>query len=228
MRLRHLPTTSQDYLKVIWNSQEWSDQPISSRALAERLGFSPSTVSETLKKLRDQGLVAHERYGVIELTDAGRSAALAMVRRHRLIETFLVDYLGYAWDEVHDEAEVLEHAVSDTFIDRLYLRLGSPERDPHGDPIPSEAGTMPQVNAVQLSELATQSPAVICRVSDTDPKLLRYLTEQDITLDSAITVQQRHTYAGTIEVDLDGRRLDLGLPAAEAIWVTPLDDGPAR
>lgn len=214
-----LPAATQDYLKVIWTSREWSDGSISSRALAARMGHSPSTVSETLKKLAAQGLLTHERYGEIELTEVGRAAAVAMVRRHRLIETFLVEYLGYAWDEVHVEAEVLEHAVSEQFVERLSDRLGHPERDPHGDPIPNAAGRLPKLDAVQLSEVPPGTSAVIARVSDADPELLRYLTDQQVRLDLPVVVLQRHDYAGTITVELAGRQLDLGIVAAAAIWV---------
>ena len=216
-----LPTSAQDYLKAIWTGQEWSDEPVTSRALAERVGHSPSTVSETLKKLRAQGLVVHERYGRVDLTDDGRAAAVAMVRRHRLVETFLVDYLGYAWDEVHDEAEVLEHAVSDVFVERLDERLGRPERDPHGDPIPTAGGDLPRLVAHRLSDPDAPAAGRVVRVSDADPDLLRYLTDQGLTLDASVAVVERHEYAGTLTVDLAGRRLDLGLPAAEAIFVAP-------
>lgn len=175
-----------------------------------------------LKKLTSQGLLTHERYGDIALTDEGRAAAVAMVRRHRLIETFLVEYLGYAWNEVHDEAEVLEHAVSDTFIERLAERLGHPIRDPHGDPIPTAAGAVPELSAVQLSSLPVGTQAVVARVSDADPDLLLFLTDHRIELDCPVKVRERHEYAGTITIELSGRTLDLGLRAAEAIWVTPI------
>lgn len=108
-----LSTVTQDYLKVIWTSQEWAEVKVTTKLLADKMGVSASTASESIRKLADQGLVSHEPYGAVTLTDAGRTAAILMVRRHRLLETFLVRELGYGWDEVHDEAEVLEHAVSD-------------------------------------------------------------------------------------------------------------------
>ncbi|RLV54544.1 metal-dependent transcriptional regulator [Aeromicrobium phragmitis] len=216
-----MTASNQDYLKVIWTSREWRDEPISSRALAQRLGQSPSTVSETVKKLTQQGLLTHERYGDVELTESGRRAALAMVRRHRLIETFLVDYLGYGWDEVHDEAEVLEHAVSDLFMERLATALGDPSRDPHGDPIPTATGDLPDLNARQLSTVEGGRVRV-ARVSDADPELLRFLTDQGIGLDVILDVHERHEFAGTMKVSVSGVERDLGLPAAEAIWVSEL------
>ena len=149
-----LSSVAQDYLKVIWTAQEWSQEKVSTKLLAERMSVSASTVSEAVRKLADQGLVEHARYGSITLTEDGRRAAIAMVRRHRLIETFLVNELGYGWDEVHDEAEVLEHAVSETLMERIDAKLGHPDRDPHGDPIPSVDGAVPTPPARQLSDFS--------------------------------------------------------------------------
>jgi DtxR family Mn-dependent transcriptional regulator len=212
----------QDYLKVIWTSQEWDDTPVSSRVLAERLGVSPSTVSESLKRLAAQGLVDHERYGAVSLTDDGRAAALAMVRRHRLVETFLVDYLGYAWDEVHDEAEVLEHAVSDEFVERLSERLGHPRFDPHGDPIPTADGEVPALDARRLVDVEAPADLRVVRVSDDDPALLRHLVDLGLVLGARPRLVERHDYAGTLAVELEGRALDVGHVAAAAIFVSPV------
>ena len=140
---RGLTSVAQDYLRVIWKVQEWSGDKISTKMLAERLGVSASTASETIRKLADQGLVEHEKYGAVTLTERGRRAAVSVVRRHRLLETFLVQVLGYSWDEVDDEAEVLEHAVSDLMLSRIDAKLGHPQRDPHGDPIPTLDGQVP-------------------------------------------------------------------------------------
>ena len=136
LRLHDLSTVAQDYLKTIWTAQEWSLEKVSTKMLAERIGVSASTASESIRKLADQGLVDHAKYGAVTLTERGRRAAISVVRRHRLLETFLVSELGYSWDEVHDEAEVLEHAVSDLMMARIDAKLGYPQRDPHGDPIP--------------------------------------------------------------------------------------------
>jgi DtxR family Mn-dependent transcriptional regulator len=209
----------ENYLKVIWNAREWTDQSVTVGALASRLRLAPSSVSEAVKKLTEQGLLSHARYGAIELTAEGRAIAVAMVRKHRLIETFLVDYLGYGWDEVPDEAEELEHAVSDTFVDRLASRLGEPVRDPHGDPIPRSDGTVPDLDAVLLGEVPAGSTVTVGRVSDADPDLLRYLGRVGIGLDTSIHVVEHHRAAGTIEVQVAGARLDLGAPVAQAIRV---------
>ncbi|CAM2903189.1 metal-dependent transcriptional regulator [Prescottella defluvii] len=212
---------AQDYLKVIWTVQEWSRERVSTKLLAERIGVSASTVSEAIRKLSDQGLVDHARYGSIALTDAGRSAAVSMVRRHRLIETYLVNELGYGWDEVHDEAEVLEHAVSDRMIDRMDAKLGFPERDPHGDPIPAADGTVPTPPARQLSDFQDGDSGRVARISDADPAMLRYFDTVGIALDTEIAVVERRDFAGTMSIRLDARAdtVDLGDPAAQAIWL---------
>lgn len=227
---RDLTTVAQDYLKTIWTAQEWSHEKVSTKLLAERIGVSASTASESIRKLADQGLVNHEKYGAVTLTDAGRLAALQMVRRHRLLETFLVNELGYSWDEVHDEAEVLEHAVSDLMLTRIDAKLGQPTRDPHGDPIPAADGRVPTPPARQLSECEDGDAGTVARISDADPEMLRYFDSVGISLDSRLRVLTRRDFAGLISVAIqsaDGgatvneTTVDLGSPAAEAIWVVP-------
>src|SRR5437588_11404369 len=169
MPVSDLSTVAQDYLKVIWSATEWSETPITVKQLAERLGVRAATISDGIRRLADQGMLVHEPYGTIELTAAGRDHAVAMVRRHRLIETFLVEELGYAWDEVHDHAEVLEHAVSDTLVDRIDRRLGYPSRDPHGDPIPTADGTARRLDADPLTAAPPGVRLVVTRISDSDP-----------------------------------------------------------
>ena len=168
-------TAVEDYVKVIYSHTEWQDQPISSSGLAARLGLAASSVTEMVKKLVAQGLVRHEPYGAIELTPAGTALALRMVRRHRLIETWLVEQFGYTWDQVHDEAEVLEHALSDRLLDAIDAQLGHPVRDPHGDPIPRADGTVERPPAVLLVEAEPGRSGEVVRISDRDPVLLRHL-----------------------------------------------------
>jgi DtxR family Mn-dependent transcriptional regulator len=223
-----LTTVAQDYLKVIWNAQEWSREKVSTKMLAERMGVSASTASESIRKLADQGLVDHEKYGAVTLTERGRRAAVSVVRRHRLLETFLVRELGYRWDEVHDEAEVLEHAVSDVMMDRIDAKLGHPQRDPHGDPIPGVDGRVPSPPARRLSECGNGEHGAVARISDADPEMLRYFDSVGIALDSHLTVLARRDFAGTVSVGIsDGhephseRTVDLGNPAAQSIWVVP-------
>ena len=181
-----ITAVGQDYLKVIWNAQEWSVEKVSTKMLAAKIGVSASTASESIRKLAEQGLVDHEKYGAVTLTEAGRRAALAVVRRHRLLETFLVNELGYGWDEVHDEAEVLEHAVSDRLVARIDAKLGYPQRDPHGDPIPAADGQVPTPPARQLWVCGDGDTATVARISDADPEMLRYFASVGIRLDSRI------------------------------------------
>lgn len=229
-----LTTVVQDYLKVIWTATEWGDRPMSTKLLAERLGLAPSTVSETVRRLADQDLVDHVRYGAITLTESGRIAALAMVRRHRLIETFLVREFDYSWAEVHDEAEVLEHAVSDRLIARIDAKLDHPERDPHGDPIPRPDGTLPAIPGLRLTDLQGDAGGTITRISDEHPDMLRYFDGLGIAPGVAVRVLERRDFAGTLSVrvlgtegiDLTesaGRVVELGRPAAEAIWLIDVE-----
>ncbi|MFE4469741.1 metal-dependent transcriptional regulator [Leifsonia sp. NPDC056824] len=219
MPVSDLSPVAQDYLKLIWSATEWSADPITVKQLSERMGVRAATVSDGIRRLADQGLVVHEPYGAIELTDDGRRGAVAMVRRHRLIETFLVEELGYGWDEVHDEAEVLEHAVSDGLVDRIDRRLGFPARDPHGDPIPTADGTPRRPEAVPLLNAETGVPLTVVRISDADPAVLRYLRERGIGLDAVLTVDEHRAFAGDVTVNIGDAAIVLGATAAAAVWV---------
>jgi DtxR family Mn-dependent transcriptional regulator len=174
----------EDYVKVIYAHTEWQPDPITSTTLAARLGLAPSSVTEMVKKLSTQGLVSHEPYGAIELTRDGTALALRMLRRHRLIETWLVQHFGYSWDEVHDEAEILEHAFSDRLLDAVDDELGRPRRDPHGDPIPSHDGSIVRPAAVLLADAPAGGRVV--RISDRNPALLRELESRGVVLDTMV------------------------------------------
>lgn len=163
---------------------------MTSSQLAARLGLAPSSITEMVRKLGVQGLVEHARYGAIVLTPAGRAEALRMVRRHRLIETWLVREFGYGWDEVHDEAEVLEHALSDRLLDAIDARLGHPTADPHGDPIPAADGTVPPLDGVLASALPAGERGRVLRISDRDPEVLRLLATEGVGLGSEIAGAQ--------------------------------------
>jgi DtxR family Mn-dependent transcriptional regulator len=218
------PSSSiEDYVKVIYGFTEWQDKPITSSQLAQRLGVANSSVSEMVRKLKDQGLVDHKPYSAITLTAAGIRLALSMVRRHRLIETYLVQELGYRWDEVHDEAELLEHAVSDTFIERMAAKLGDPQRDPHGDPIPTADGAVLMPEAHLLAELDTGHTGRITRISDENPDLLRYLSAEGIDLDADVQVMGRKPFGGALVVRISNagktHDFDLADEVTAALWV---------
>ncbi len=218
------PSTSvEDYVKVIYDLQERGAGPVTISGMAERLSVSNSSVSGMLRKLNELGLVQHQRYGDVRLTDTGTTAALAVLRRHRLLETYLVEALGYSWDEVHDEAEILEHVVSDTFVQRIADHLGNPRVDPHGDPIPTIEGDVVERDTYLLSEADTGAAGMIVRVNDSDPHLLRYLAEQRIGIGMHVEVVERQPFGGSLVIRVgppeDRREQPLGLVAAEALWV---------
>lgn len=216
-----LSASNQNYLKAVWTLQEWSDEPVTLSMLAERAGVRMSTASDAVRRLSDQRLVEHTPYGSITLTPEGRAYAVAMVRRHRLIESFLVMTLGYRWDQVHDEAEALEHAVSDFMITRIDEHLGHPTRDPHGDPIPSGEGTVTRPDAVPLSGVALGARVSVERISDADPALLQYLEEHGVGVGTVIDTQPGPPYSEAVEVHVvdTAATLPLGRSATDAIWV---------
>ena len=210
----------EDYLKEIFSLGERDDRPVSTTRLSDRLGLSSSSVSGMLRRLGAQGLVDHQPYGEITLTTTGRSVALQVVRRHRLIEMFLVAQLGYSWDEVHDEAETLEHAVSDRLVERIDDALGRPHFDPHGDPIPGPDGEMPNVSAQRLPTHRIGHIGRLARVDDKDSAVLRHLTESGIALGQTIELLARLPFDGPYLVRTDdGRTHHLGPALAEALWV---------
>ena len=215
------PIAVEDYVKVIYAHTEWQPTPITSRALAERLGLAASSVTEMVKKLGALGLVDHVPYGAVTLTKDGEALALRMLRRHRLIETWLVRQFDYGWDEVHDEAEVLEHALSDRLLDAIDASLEFPTRDPHGDPIPSAGGVVTQPKGILLADADPGQAGVVVRISDRDPALLRHLEASGLVVDREITVVGRQPFGGGFAVSLDGSAepLDLGDLALASIWI---------
>jgi DtxR family Mn-dependent transcriptional regulator len=169
-----LTRSVEDYLKAVYRLS--SDQRAASTTeIAQRLALSPASVSAMIKRLSEQGLVDHERYRGVRLTDDGRRAALRIIRRHRLVETYLVEFLGYDWDNVHAEAEQLEHAMSDQLVERMAAALGHPSCDPHGDPIPAADGSIPDLEGVPLTVMTAGDSCILSRVSVSDPERLRYL-----------------------------------------------------
>ncbi|GAA3026687.1 DtxR family Mn-dependent transcriptional regulator [Microbacterium dextranolyticum] len=204
-----------DYLKTIYHHTEWQTAPVTPSQLASELGLAPSTVTEMVQKLAAQGLVSHRPYGPVSLTEAGRVRAAAVVRRHRLIETWLVREFDYAWDEVHDEAEVLEHTISDRLLEGVSARLGHPTRDPHGDPIPDASGAVVREPFVLLAEARIGHVGRVLRVSDRDPALLRALESAGVDVGHTVTVAGRDA----VRVD-GGATLELPAGAASAVWLT--------
>lgn len=216
--LADLTPTIQAYLMAVHALGAGGD-PVSSSALAERLGASPSSVSEGVRKLVTMGLAEHRPYAPVVLTEAGRSFAVAMVRRHRIIETFLARCLDYPWDAVHAEADALEHVVSDRFVDALDVFLDHPRRDPHGDPIPTRDGHLDPLGDTPLDHVEEGSSGVVTRVSDRDNAVLRHLAEIGLRPDSPVEVVSRQVELGIISVSLGGRVVQVGTPVAAAVRV---------
>lgn len=196
---RSSSSSIEDYIRVIYGMVE-RGEAVTNTSLAGRLEVSPSSASGMVTKLSQQGLVEHVPYRGIELTPAGRLLARGVLRRHRMIEAYLVQELGYTWDEVHAEADALEHAISDLLVERISAKLGNPVRDPHGDPIPAADGSVEELPTRLLDELEPGAVGQIVRVWDTDPNMLRYLAEHAIGIGERIEVVERQPFGGPLVV----------------------------
>jgi DtxR family transcriptional regulator, Mn-dependent transcriptional regulator len=209
--------SAQDYLKAIWKLERTGE--MSTTALAEALRVSPASATAMLKKLSTLGLVLHERYHGATLTPAGERMALEVVRHHRLLEQYLMEALGLSWDQVHEEAERLEHHLSDELEARIDRALGFPTRDPHGDPIPSPELLLQSDEMVCLSDLEAGSLTVIRRVPDGDPELLRYLATLGLVPAEEVTVVDQAPFDGPVTVEVRGARYAIGRSLAAQIEV---------
>lgn len=216
----------EDYLTNIWKAQEWGGAA-STTELAATLGVTPSTVSSNLKKLARDGLLDYEPYGTIALAPAGRRIAITVVRRHRIIETYLHQELGLTWDQLHLEADALEHSISDLVLGRMDDILGHPTRDPHGDPIPTTDGVLHPVANMLLVEVPTGQAGTVVRVSDREPEILRYLADRGLTLDTIVTVHEANPKAQSLTITRQtdaaapSSLIELSMAAASAVRVSP-------
>jgi len=210
--------SQEDYLKALYKLHGDS-RPVPTRELAQRLGISSPSVSEMVTRLTAQGLVEHDRYRGQQLTREGRKVALELVRHHRLLEMFLVQVLGYSWDEVHEEAERLEHVISERMEQRIFELLGRPELDPHGHAIPTLAGKVRPVSDRPLSETHAGERVIVQGVSDDDPQRLRELERRGLLPGTHVEVVAASTYEGPIEVRIKGRRVSVPLGLARALFV---------
>src|SRR5215207_10361605 len=207
-----------DYLKAI--CEVGGSGAASTKDVADRLSISSASVSNMFVRLREMGLAEYERYQGASLTEAGREEALRLVRRHRLIETFLLEHLGYSWQDVHEEAERLEHAVSDKFTERLAKLLGHPDRDPHGDLIPATDGTFASERSKPLSETEAGQRVHIIRVSDESASVLNHLGDRGLIPGRVLSVKEVRSLDGVVTVeDEDGDEHPLGETLARAIFV---------
>jgi DtxR family transcriptional regulator, Mn-dependent transcriptional regulator len=213
--------TIENYVKAIYQISSAEDgRPATTGQLAESLQVSPSTVTSMLKTLSESGLATYVKYGGAELTDAGRALALRVLRRHRLIELFLSRTLNLTWDEVHEEAENMEHAVSDLLVDRIDAFLNYPAHDPHGDPIPKADGTLAAAVTVPLADLQEGDAFRIERVLDQAPDFLRYLAETGLKLGAAGKVQSNRLEAGVITLQVGPATSTLSVNVAQRVLVS--------
>ena len=219
--------TVENYLKAIWQISAGSDvTTVTTGKLAQTLKVSPGTVTSMQKALAEAGLATYRPYEGVSLTEAGRTLALRMLRRHRLIELFLVRTLGLTWDQVHEEAEHMEHAVSDFLIDRIDDYLENPQCDPHGDPLPAATGDL-QTNGEAsrpLSDVSVGSHVRLARVLHQDPEFLRYLSDADLTIGVTGLVEQTNEAAGLVVLRRGERSVAMGRAAAEQLLVVLVDD----
>jgi DtxR family Mn-dependent transcriptional regulator len=217
-------STVEDYLKhILLAEQDAPGERVATGQIAARLGLSPGTVTAMLKALADGGLVDYEPYGGARLTPAGRQLATHVLRRHRLLELFLVEVLGLDWSEVHAEAEQLEHAVSDRLIARMDEMLGSPTVDPHGDPIPSSSGDIAASDTTSLLSCPLRAALQVARVQDQSPDFLQLVQRRGLRPGQGVRVLTRDEAADTVELDVEETgRLSLGFRAASKILVTPV------
>jgi DtxR family Mn-dependent transcriptional regulator len=214
-----LTAAVQDYVKAIYTLDS-GEGAVTTTALAERLDVRPASVSGMLPKLMELGLVEHEPYHGVRLTQRGTRVALEVVRHHRLLELFLVESLGMTWDEVHAEAEVLEHVLSEELEELIAAKLGDPAFDPHGDPIPSRELKVPRDRSRSLHSLEPGERATFVRVSDSDPEMLRFLSDRGIAPGAQIEVVERQPFDGPLYVRAGDDVHVLGAVLARAMRVT--------
>jgi len=219
-----LSRSAEDYLKAIYQIAERTGEASTSE-IAELLGLTPASVTGMVKRMAESGLVDHAPYHGARLTDQGRQAALAVVRRHRIIEAYLITKLGYDWSIVHEEAERLEHAVSDELIERMAFALGFPQYDPHGAPIPTREGDIERPTYVRLADIEVGERVSLRQVGDDDPERLRYLKSVGLVPQVEVVIVDRQPFGGPLTLRIGhGQTRDrvIGAGLAETLLVEPV------
>jgi DtxR family Mn-dependent transcriptional regulator len=210
----------EDYLKTIYKLQQ-RESPVRTTVLAEALGVEPASVTGIIKRLAELGLVNYVRYKGVTLSEAGEKIALEIIRHHRLIELYLIEALGYSWDEVHEEAEQLEHAISERLEERIAAALGHPDVDPHGSPIPTRNGVIESLKGQPISEMAPGTRGRVCRVEDETPELLRYLGDCGVVPGTQVQIIRIAPFGGHIEIQVGDETCLLGREVAEQVYIEP-------
>jgi DtxR family Mn-dependent transcriptional regulator len=215
-----LPTAAvEDYTKAIYSLTGWGPETASTNDLAARLGVKPGSVSAMIKKLDDAGLVERVPYHGVRLTADGTRVALGVLRRHRLLELFLAEVLDVPWERVHDEAEILEHALSEDLTELISSKLGDPSFDPHGDPIPGPDLKLSETATENLASMEVGQKATFVRVSDSNSQMLAYLSQCGISVGNKLEMVERQPFDGPVSIRIDGAVHVLGLRLAEAMRV---------
>jgi len=215
----------ENYIKNIFKLQE-QEKRVTTSLLSDRLQISAPSVSEMVRKLADEGTVSYTPYKGVELTDEGRKQALKIIRRHRLWELFLVEVLKYQWDEIDEEAERLEHFMSEKLEDRIDEALGFPRRDPHGDLIPTREGILEDRNHISLSNLEPGSEGIVARVSDENPEVLQYMSKLGIELGTRVRIKERIEFDGSLRAEIGSRDHFISSKLAQNIFVEVKDPVP--
>ena len=213
----------EDYAKAIYSLQRRTGEPVTTNDLADRLHVTAASASGMVKKLAELGLAEHVPYRGVQLTSAGEQVALEVLRHHRLLELYLAEQLDVPWDRVHEEAEALEHVLSEYLEARIAAKLGNPTHDPHGDPIPTVDLEIREEDSCRLSDLEPGDRGHFVRVSDSDPAMLRYLAERGVALGDALEVLERQPFDGPLTVRFGDRLQVLGGTLARAMRVERSD-----
>jgi DtxR family Mn-dependent transcriptional regulator len=215
-----LSFTEENYLKAIYRLSEGGSKAVLTNAIAETLNTKAASVTDMVKKLSNKNLISYERYYGVKITRQGKSAALMVVRKHRLWETFLVEKLNFSWDEVHEVAEQLEHIQSNLLIEKLDSFLGHPSVDPHGHPIPDKNGKIQEEKHIPLAQVEPRRKAYIRSVTNGSPSFLQYLSKIGVYIGAAVTVLEKIEFDGSLEIMLDGKKkVFVSRDAAENLMV---------
>lgn len=212
-----LSESIEDYLKAIYKFEQ--NTPVTTNDLSDTLKVAPSSVTKMIKRLAEMGFVKYESHKGVELTNKGVKQSLMVLRRHRIIETFLQKILNYTWDEVHDEANKLEHYISERFEDAIYELSGSPEYDPHGDPIPDKNGNLPKDDSISILDAEFYVPCEITRIKPDKSEILQYLGGLELVPGAIIKVVDKHPFGGPLILVMNDDTINLGVEAAKYIRV---------
>ena len=211
----------EDYLKTIYTLEAEGDKATTTK-IADALDVSSASATNMVKRLSNMGLVDYESYKGAALTDSGRKIALEIIRHHRLLELYLLEVMGYSWDEVHEEAEKLEHHISERFEEKIATLLDDPTHDPHGDPIPTKEGLMPEMDAKPLTEAEVDQQYIVSRVKDQDPEVLRYLEKIGLLPGIKIEVKEKGPFKGPVTLLVENNEQVIGNDVAGNIFIAEM------